>query len=121
MIATFAYLKGIDPRPIIYVLYDDGTYAGIGDTFDPGTDLASGGETPPAGLFEPILGFGKVWREGPGVRAALGWATAEETPGAGRFQIFNGGDMIWLSQRGETFILLRVDSTYAVESSPTFE
>ena len=56
------------------------------DTFDPSTDPTSGGETPPAGLFEPTLGFGKVWREKPDVRAALGWATAEETPGAGRLR-----------------------------------
>jgi hypothetical protein len=108
-------------KPIIYVLYDDGTFEGVDDTFDPNTDPTSGGETPPASLFEPILGFGKVWHERPDVRAALGWATAEETPGAGRFQLFTGGNMIWLSQRGETVVLLFDSSTYAIESSPTFE
>jgi len=108
-------------KSIIYVLYDDGAFEGVDDTFDPASDPTSGGETPPAGLFEPIMGFGKVWRERPGVRSALGWAAANETPGAGRFQIFTGGNMIWLSQRGETVILLSASSTYTVENSPTFE
>ena len=108
-------------KHIIYVLYNDGTFEAVDDTFDAGIDPTSGGETPPPGLFEPILGFGKVWRERPDVRAALGWATAGETPGAGRFQLFAGGNMIWLSQRGETVTLLFISSAYAVESSPIFE
>jgi hypothetical protein len=107
--------------PIVYVLYDDGTFQAAEDTFDPSTDPGSGGETPPTRLFEPTLGFGKVWREEPGVRAGLGWATAEETPGAGRFGFFAGGNMIWLSQRGQTLVFLSADSTYALEMSPTFE
>jgi hypothetical protein len=40
------------------------------------------GETPPAGLFEPVSGFGLLWRDEvvgtDHVRAALGWATAPE-------------------------------------------
>jgi hypothetical protein len=41
------------------------------------------GETPPAGLYEPVSGFGLIWRgEMEGVRAdvrqRLGWATAPE-------------------------------------------
>jgi hypothetical protein len=42
------------------------------------------GEEPPAGLFEPVSGFGQVWRgefewpEAEGVRERLGWATEPE-------------------------------------------
>jgi len=31
-----------------------------------------------AGLFQPVRGFGKVWREDADLRARLGWATAPE-------------------------------------------
>jgi hypothetical protein len=42
------------------------------------------GEQPPAGLYEPVSGFGQVWRsefewpEAENVRARLGWATGPE-------------------------------------------
>ncbi len=35
--------------------------------------------TPPAGRFKPEFGFGKVWGNFPGIRAALGWATTPES------------------------------------------
>jgi hypothetical protein len=91
-------------QPVVYVLYDDATYQRLEDSFDSAVDPVSGGETPPSGLVEPILGFGKVWRDQPGVRQALGWATAGEMPGAGRFQLFFGGDMVWISQTDQTYV-----------------
>lgn len=91
-------------QPVIYVLYDDATYQRLEDGFDSAVDPVSGGETPPSGLVEPILGFGKVWRDQPGVRQALGWATAGEMPGSGRFQLFFGGDMVWISQTDQTYV-----------------
>lgn len=40
------------------------------------------GETPPAGLYEPVSGFGLIWRNeiygGEGVREQLGWAVEPE-------------------------------------------
>ncbi|MCA9984678.1 MAG: LysM peptidoglycan-binding domain-containing protein, partial [Anaerolineales bacterium] len=35
-------------------------------------------EEPPAGLYKPEHGFGKVWLENPWIREQLGWATAPE-------------------------------------------
>jgi len=35
-------------------------------------------EKPPAGLLQPVRGFGKVWLENAWVSQSLGWATAEE-------------------------------------------
>jgi hypothetical protein len=41
----------------------------------------------PEGLYEPVRGFGKVWRENSSVRDRLGWATEEEyLIGTGSFQ-----------------------------------
>jgi hypothetical protein len=60
----------------IYVLFDDGTAQSFSDNYqegDPEPDIKA-----PPGLYTPIRGFGKVWREGTGarVRERLGWATA---------------------------------------------
>ena len=34
----------------------------------------------------------------------LGWATAGEVPGVGKFQMFTHGDMIWIDQTGQTYV-----------------
>ena len=112
--------------PLVLALYPDGSFQAFGDTFDAATDPVKGDEAPPSGLYEPMLGFGKVWREQPGVRQALGWATAEETAGKGRHQMFERGHMIWLSQRQETFVFTGdthypMAGAYAALVSPTFE
>ncbi len=65
-------------QPSIYVFTQDGRVSLYPDTWsagDPGNNLD---ETPPEGLFEPVGGFAKVWREHPSVRADLGWGTAAE-------------------------------------------
>jgi hypothetical protein len=91
-------------QPVVYVLYTDGGYQRFDDTFDTAVDPTSDGETAPNGLVEPILGFGKVWRDRPHVREDLGWAVANETSGEGRFQLFVGGHMIWISQTDKIYV-----------------
>jgi hypothetical protein len=63
----------------IFVLFDDGTTQAFADNFVDGS--AEPNIQAPAGLYAPVRGFGKVWREGTGarVRERLGWATAPET------------------------------------------
>jgi hypothetical protein len=117
---------GLFGTPMVYVLHGDGSFQMFYDTFDLATDPVSGGETPPAGLREPALGFGKVWREQPGVRQALGWATAGETGGKGRSQTFYQGSMVWLSQRKETYVFMSDEpnswaGSYVVVDSPSFD
>jgi len=94
------------PQPIIYVLLEDGTYHRFDDTFNPETDAATGDELPPDGLLAPVLGFGKVWRMNSAMRDALGWATAPEQSGTGKFQMFEGGEMLSLSQNGKIYAFL---------------
>lgn len=106
-------------QPAIYVLYATGEFDWYHDAYEPGDPGPEA--TPPAGLLAPALGFGKLWEEHPDIQAALGWATAPETPGSGRFQLFIGGNMIWLSQRGETYVLVNgVTPTYVIETTPAF-
>ncbi len=103
-------------QPVVYVLYhtEYPYYRRFNDTFDPEVDPIGGGETPPNGLVEPLHGFGKVWREQPGVREALGWATANEVPGEGRFQLFAGGHIVWINQTNQTYVFVFRDSSTTV-------
>lgn len=99
------YVGWYDQR-VICVLYQDSSYQRFDDTFDGIVDPVGGDETPPDGLVEPILGFGKVWRDQPGARDALGWATAKEIGGVGRWQMFDGGAMIWIGQTDQTYVFV---------------
>jgi hypothetical protein len=62
----------------ILVFYDDGTYDYFEDTWIEGMPESDPAIIPPAGLLQPIRGFGKIWRENTSVRDGLGWATAPE-------------------------------------------
>jgi hypothetical protein len=91
-------------QPVIYVVYGGNSYQRFDDTFNAAVDAVNGSETPPAGLSEPSMGFGKIWRTQPGVREALGWATSAESYSAGRFAMFTGGEMVWASETGVTYV-----------------
>jgi hypothetical protein len=65
----------------IYVLFDDGlqpAFRTFLDEWDEGQPESDPSIVPPAGLYQPVRGFGLVWREEPGVRDRLGWAVNEE-------------------------------------------
>jgi hypothetical protein len=91
-------------QPVIYVVYADSTYQQFEDHSNPAT-IATGSTTPaPAGLEEPTMGFGQIWRSQQNVRQSLGWATAPELGGNGRFEMYLYGDMVWTSQTNKTYV-----------------
>jgi hypothetical protein len=60
---------------------EHGTWTILTDSWDESTDSAFDPSlTPPAGLLQPIRGFGRVWREdlSDEQRSALGWASGSE-------------------------------------------
>jgi len=65
----------------IYVLFGDGqqiawmTYTDDWTLEVPENDPEL---APPSGMYQPVRGFGLVWREQPGVKDRLGWAITEE-------------------------------------------
>jgi hypothetical protein len=67
----------------IFVLYDDDQPSPKWQTFTDAWDASDfDGDpaiVPPDGLYQPVRGFGKVWREHPQVRDRLGWAVDQET------------------------------------------
>jgi hypothetical protein len=93
------------PPQAIYALFSSGRFSRYDDTYNAAVDPASGGETPPAGLIEPVRGFGKVWRTFAEVHA-IGWATSGEAGGQSMAQIFERGQMVYLPQRGMIFVLI---------------
>jgi hypothetical protein len=62
----------------VYVLYNSREVAIYGEAIYAGLPDAQVTETLPAGRFQPVSGFGRVWANLPGVRDRLGWATAAE-------------------------------------------
>lgn len=91
---------------VIYVFYNTGTFQRFDDTYDPNVDPEGGGETPPAGLIEPVRGFGKVWRTFTGVRDGLGWALTDESGTSAVIQNFSSGRMVYVSPRSDTFVII---------------
>ncbi len=67
--------------------------------------------TPPPNLEQPMRGFGKVWREQPGVRDGLGWALGREQGGQGLLQVFDGG-RIFLFEGKRLFALIDADQEW---------
>jgi hypothetical protein len=55
--------------------------------------------TPPAGMYQPVRGFGKLWLDQPEVRQALGWATGQERAVQAAWQAFAHGAMLWTDSR----------------------
>jgi hypothetical protein len=98
---------------LIYGLGPDQTWFFTGDTWRDGDLSYDSTINPPANLYQPVRGFGKVWRERPGVREALGWATAEESGFTTIIQEFAAGQ-VWYSPDEQTGVILFSDGSYQV-------
>jgi hypothetical protein len=81
--------------PTIYVLYNSyingdstsGQVREFDDTWTPSEPESDPSIVPPAGVYQPIRGFGKVWRNNAVVRERLGWALAPERGFEGAYQV----------------------------------
>jgi hypothetical protein len=67
-----------DPKAMIYVLANGQSWRLIPDNWSEGMAANDPAIVPPQGLFQPVRGFGLVWRTVAGVRDALGWARSAE-------------------------------------------
>jgi len=64
------------------------------DTFDEDTDPESDPDLDvPAGNYQPVRGFGKLWRENEEVRDILGWAVTPEFGYISRYEYVPGGEI----------------------------
>jgi hypothetical protein len=63
---------------LLFVLYDDGQWQWLVDTWTPDQPESDPTIVPPEGRFQPVRGFGKAWRDHPQVRERIGWGLAPE-------------------------------------------
>jgi hypothetical protein len=108
----------------VYLMLDDGSqfkpYVEAADTTTTPLPEADPGIVPPAGLYQPVLGFGKFWRGMvPGyewVRERLGWALAPEVAYSSLWQCNNvTGDSArcyFTGPRDEILVVTRGASRY---------
>jgi hypothetical protein len=108
---------GVAQGQTIYVLYYADSlqnYGEVGifaDTFVDGDPESDPSIVPPAGLQQPVRGFGKVWRNNSAVRSRLGWALESEqgydaayqvdwrdpiNPVGSRYLRLINGSVVWL-------------------------
>jgi hypothetical protein len=71
---------------VIFVFYDDGAYERFDDTWTANQPDSDPSIKAPAGLQQPVRGFGKLWRERDDVRERLGWAIESEMAYSGAWQ-----------------------------------
>jgi hypothetical protein len=77
----------------IYILFGDGSspvWRSVANQWSQGQPESDPAIVPPAGLLQPVRGFGVAWRDAggnsPTVRDRLGWATEPEAGMTGSFQ-----------------------------------
>ena len=112
-----------DVRQIIVSFFSDGRWTPLGDTYRDGEELSR--VRAPEGLQAPERGFGKLWREHPGLRERLGWAVGPEREFEGWLQDFSNGFMVWTGvdqwlirvQFGDGATLVAVDPNTPPETS----
>lgn len=98
---------------LIYGLGPDKTWFFTGDTWRDGDPSDDPAISPPADLYQPVRGFGKVWRERFGVREALDWATAEEAGFTAIIQEFSGGS-VWRDAERAALVILFNNGSYLI-------
>ena len=104
-----------DANQQIYVLAggSSGQWSVYADTWSEGEELKP--LSPPPGLYAPVRGFGKVWRNYPAVSDALGWGLQPEVPLTGVYQRFQHGTMLYsweLNDHGRQIYVLFADGSY---------
>jgi hypothetical protein len=90
--------------PTILVMTGDGRWEARPDAWTETQPVSDPTLAPPAGLVQPVRGFGKVWREEPGVRERLGWGLANEQGTEAFVQSFENGLMVQAG--GKTYALI---------------
>lgn len=126
----------LQPTQEIWVMVNTGdattgTYSRFPDTWREGMPESDPDIEPPEGMYQPLRGFGKLWRENEEVRDALGWALDPEHGRVATYQYFPGGEVVngvyspgpgyhtVDSYYGGTFVFNESDSTWGVLAAST--
>jgi hypothetical protein len=71
-----------------------GAWTVYSDTFREGEPETDQSIVPPTPFLQPMRGFGKLWRENPDVRDALGWAVTPEFGYVSNYEYHPGGEVV---------------------------
>lgn len=82
----------------------------IEDTWQTGEPESDPGLQPPAGMRQPIRGFGKVWRNNGFVREAVGWAVGDEIQLDSQWLTFEGGWMMAGPNNTPVYVMVPLDA-----------
>jgi hypothetical protein len=87
----------IQPLRQIWVMLDDGSGAGkwlvFEDTYQEGEAESDPSIIPPAGMYQPERGFGKLWRTNQEVNDALGFGLTPEFGYVSNYEYHPGGSL----------------------------
>jgi hypothetical protein len=112
------YMLWIASTKKIYTLGFPQTAVGIYDDTWTDDQDPGGKPGPSANQFEPAHGFGKVWRDNPAVKEALGYAEKMEVGFSGRMQVYERG-FILTSDSGWTATGNGVNGYWMVNTAST--
>jgi hypothetical protein len=96
----------------IYALALSGQFWQMTDTWQEGMPDSDPAYSPPAGLLQPVRGFGLVWRNSPQVRDALGWGTLPEAPYSSTWQDFERGAM-FVGNNGHAYAIYPAEGQHS--------
>lgn len=111
------YMMWVRRTDAIYILYSDTTnprWEVFRDYFVEGMPQDFN-EVPPAFRWEPVRGFGLLWRNNSAVRSRIGWATQEhETPYSVKLQMGNDNAIFLNDPSGNIFGLTPDRNSWAL-------
>ncbi len=93
---------------VIFVVYDATTrprWQQFADTWAPDAPESDPSLAPPDGMFQPVRGFGLVWRSNARVRQRLGWATKPEVSYQSALQLDTLGNRFIRGPQNEVYQL----------------
>jgi len=96
------------PQKVIFAVYQSDKkprWQQFSDTWTEDKPAIDPALAPPDGMFQPMRGFGLVWRAARGVRDKLGWATGQEMPYQAALQIDTLGNRFIGGPNGEVYQL----------------
>ena len=82
---------GGQDKNLIYTLFQSGIWRVDGDTWREGDAQSDPAIQAPDGFYQPVRGFGNVWRNIEGIRDTLGWGLQDELGLAVQVQLFEQG------------------------------
>jgi hypothetical protein len=124
------YIQPLDQIWVMVVSGEgEGDWSIYPDTFEEGDAEVDPSLVPPEGMYQPERGFGKLWRENPDVREALGWGVTPEFGYNSDYRYQPGGQVVdgvytpgpgyhvLFSLDGEAFQFNEADNTWEFHNS----